>query len=142
MLLLSLSHNFISKEEFILLHEASFSKNPSFPHGEYSRFDLDTIDEAECFAEFRVRIMDIPQLADATDCLLVLLANDRTEGLCMVLKRFAYPCHLSDMMHIFGCSVPEMSMITTSFEKWIYDHHHDKITQWNDQLLSPDNLQI
>ena len=67
---------------------------------------------------------------------------DRREELCMVLKRFEYPCRLSDMMHRFGRSMPEMSMITTRFEKWIYDHHHDKITQWNDQLLSPDNLQI
>ena len=67
---------------------------------------------------------------------------DRTEGLCMVLKRFEYPCRFSDMIHRFERSVPEMSMITTRFEKWIYDHHHNKITQWNDQLLSQDHLQI
>ena len=147
MLLLSLSHRFILEEEFILLHEASFSKNPSFPHCEYNRFDLDTMDEAECFAEFRVRKMDIPRLADALGLPASLTCQqrtraDRTEGLCMVLKQFAYHCCLSDMMLRFGRCVPERSMITTCFEKWIYDHHHNKITQWNDQLLSQDHLQI
>ncbi|KAL9976912.1 hypothetical protein ACROYT_G014254 [Oculina patagonica] len=65
MLLLSLSHHFISEEEFILLYDASFSKNPTFPHSDYDRFHLDAMDEIECFHEFRVRKMDIPRLADA-----------------------------------------------------------------------------
>ena len=33
-------------------------------------------------------------------------------------------------------------MIATRFEKWIFDHHHVKITEWNDQLLSRDKLQV
>ncbi|XP_068738458.1 uncharacterized protein [Montipora capricornis] len=33
-------------------------------------------------------------------------------------------------------------MITTRFAKWICDHHHAKITEWNDQLLSRDKLQV
>ena len=58
---------------------------------------------------------------------------DRIEGLCVVLKRLAYPCRLSDMIHRFGRAVPEIRMITTRFEKWIYSHHHTKITEWNDR---------
>jgi len=55
MLLLSYAHHFISEEEFVLLYDASFSKNPVFPHGNYDRFDLDAMDETECLHEFRVR---------------------------------------------------------------------------------------
>ena len=33
------------------------------------------------------------------------------EGLMMLLKRFAYPCRLSDMVPRFGRSVPEISLI-------------------------------
>ena len=117
----------------MLLYDASFSKNPSFPYPDYDRFDLDSMDEAECFHEFRVRKMDIVRLADALGlpeslCCHQRTKADRIEGLCMVLKRFAYPCRLGDMIHRFGRAVPEISMITTRFEKWIFDHHHAKIT--------------
>lgn len=40
MLSLAWSHHFISEEEFLLLYDASISKNPSFPHANYERFDL------------------------------------------------------------------------------------------------------
>lgn len=60
----------------------------------------------------------------------------------MVLRRLAYPCRLSDMIFRFGRAVPEISMITTCFENWIYTNHHSKITAWNDRLLSRDKLQV
>ena len=50
MLSLAWSHHFISEE--FLMYDASFSKNPSFPHADYHRFDLDSMDEADCFHEF------------------------------------------------------------------------------------------
>lgn len=105
MLSLAWSHHFISEEEFLLLYDASFSKNPSFPHADYDRFDLDSMDEAECFQEFRVRKMDIVRLADALGLPASLCCHQRTkanriEGL--LLKRFAYPCRLGDMIHRFG----------------------------------------
>ena len=80
MLSLAWSHNFISEEEFLLLYDASFSKNPSFPHADYGRFDLDSMDEAECFHEFRVRKMDIVRLADALGLPESLYCHQRTKG--------------------------------------------------------------
>ena len=73
----------------MLLYDASFSKNPSFPHDDYDQFDLDSMDETECFHEFRVRKMDIPRLADALGLPEGLSCQQRTradpiEGLCMV----------------------------------------------------------
>ena len=55
MLLLSFIHGFISEEEFGVLHEALNTKNPIFPHSDYASFTLDTLEESEIFAEFRVR---------------------------------------------------------------------------------------
>ena len=40
----------------MLLYDASFSKNPSFLHGDYDQFHCDSVDETECFHEFTVRI--------------------------------------------------------------------------------------
>ena len=54
MLLLSFIHDFISEEEFGVLHEALQTKNPIFLHSDYARFTLDTLEESEIFAEFRV----------------------------------------------------------------------------------------
>ena len=46
------------------------------------------------------------------------------------------------MIHIFGRAVPEMSMITSRFEEWIYTDHYSKLTQWNNQLLSRYKLEV
>lgn len=39
------------------------------------------------------------------------IACDKTEGLCILLKRFVFPCRYSDMIPIFGRPVPELCMI-------------------------------
>jgi len=80
MLLLSYAHHFISEEEFVLLNDASFSKSPVFPHGNYDGFDLDAMDETECLHEFRVRKTDIPRLADAFGLPESLCCHQRTRA--------------------------------------------------------------
>ena len=78
MLLLALSHHFISEKEFLFLFDASFSKNPSFPYEDYDRFDLDARDETDFLHRFRVRKMDISRLAHALMILRVCAAiNDQ-----------------------------------------------------------------
>lgn len=62
---------------------------------------------------------------------------DGTEGLCIVLKRFAYPCRYSEMLAIFGRSVPQISMISNQVTDWIYNTHGHKVTQWNHGMLNP-----
>lgn len=59
----------------------------------------------------------------------------------MVLKRLAYPCRYSDLIHRFGRAVPELSMITNAVEEFIYQNHHHRLTQGNAALLSPWKLQ-
>lgn len=145
--MLALVHHFISEEEFLLLYDATFSNNPPFPQVDYDRFDLEAMDETKCLREFRVRKMDIPRLADALGLPETLCCNQRTkadriEGLCMLLGRFAYPCRQSDMIHRFGHAVPEISMITSRFEECIYTNHYSKVTQWNNQLLGRDKLEV
>ena len=71
-------------------------KNPDFPHGNYERFDLDSMNSAECKAEFRVEKQDLPRLVAALQLLPVFKCKQRSicddiEGLCLLLKRVAYP---------------------------------------------------
>ena len=137
----------VSDEEFMLLYEMFQSKNPDFPYEDYSRFDLDEMDEAECKAEFRVQKRDLPALAEA---LLIppsfkihqRSVADGMEGLCMLLKRLAYPCRYGDMVPRFGRPVPVISMVTNHVLDYIYDTQGHLLTRWNDALLSPRSLEV
>ena len=55
LLLESYNDGIIDDDEFILLYEGNFSKNPKFPYEDYERFDLDAMDDTECKAEFRFK---------------------------------------------------------------------------------------
>ena len=137
----------INEEEFALLYDISRSKNPELKHGDYSSFDLEEIDEVTCAVDFRFKKHEIPLLAEALDfphrfkCKQGTVC-DGLEALCLVLRRFAYPCRYSDLVPQFGRSVPELSMIMNTVVDYIFERHGDKITSWNHQLLSPENLKI
>ena len=104
------------------------------------------MDEAECKAEFRVEKNDLHKLAEALQIPGTLKCYQGTvcdgmEGLCMLLKRLAYPCRFSDMISRFGRSVPELCMITNRVMDFIYDTHGHRITQWNPAVLNPGFLE-
>ena len=142
MLLLCFDQNIIDEEEFVLLYDANTSQNLAFPYYENNRFSFDSKYGAEYIADFRVQKADIPQLADALRVPNIFRCSNGTvcdglEGLCMLMKRFAYPCRYSDIIPIFGRAVPEL--ICNEVTDWIFDHHSHRITMWN-QLL-PTSLQ-
>ena len=60
----------------------------------------------------------------------------------MLLKRLAYPCRYSDLIYRFGRPVPVLCMITNKVIEYIYDTHHNKITNWNNGILNPVALQM
>ena len=64
---------------------------------------------------------------------------DRIEGLCMLLRRFSYPCRYSDMISRFGRPVPDLCTITNNDN--IFNNHDHGISQWIDDALSPHLLQ-
>jgi hypothetical protein len=146
LLLDSYNDGLIDEDEFVVLYDLNRSKNPEFPHENYERFDLDGMDPAECKAEFRFEKHDLPLLAEALGIPDVFKCEQRSicdgmEGLCMLLRRFAYPCRYSDLIPRFGRPVPVISMITNEVLHFIYDNHHHRITDWNAILMSPASLQ-
>ena len=111
------------EEEFVLLSEVHRPSNLPFPHSAYEKFSLANKDPAECKADFRVEKRDIPLLIDALRVPPVFKCRNGTicdgvEGLCIMLKRFAYPCRHSDMIPIFGRSVSEL--IGNEVVDWMY----------------------
>ena len=63
------------------------------------------------------------------------------EGLCILLRRLAYPCRYSDLVQRFDRTVPEISMTSNTVMDYIYDNHHQRLTDWNHTLLNPAKLE-
>ena len=101
----------IDDTEFALLYDLNSSENLEFPYWKYGRFDLDSMTDDECKAEFRFykndiyllgEVLDIPGIMKCPNGVLV----DGMEALSVLLKRFAYPCRFADMVARFGRPVP------------------------------------
>ena len=100
----------------------------------------------ECKTEFRVEKKDIPELVHALRIPETVKCYQGTiceaeEALCILLKRFTYPCRYSDLIPCFGRPVPELAMITNEMVNYIYDIHGHRLTQWNHQILQPEALE-
>ena len=145
-LLLGHAFNLIDDEEFVILYNLNSNKNPDFRYWKYDHFDVDTLDDAECNAEFRFlkndiyflrESLQIPENVICSNILVVL----REEVLCILLKRFSYPMCRGDMVPRLGCSDHQFSMITSDMANLLFNMYHHKISSLNQQWLSPPNLQ-
>ena len=106
----------------------------SFSYESYGKFDLNDMDDSECLSELRFRKSDLPVLSEAVHPPNYFRCQQGTlwdgiEGLCIVLRRFAYPCRLSDLIPRFDRPVPELSMISSHVVDTIYQEHNHRITQ-------------
>ena len=145
-LLRCLEEELIEDDEFAVLYEEYTPQNLPFRHRDYEKFSLQNKDAAECKADFTFEKRDIPSLVDVLQMPDTFKCPNGTvcdvaEGLCDMLKRFAYPCRLSDMMFTFGRSVPGLSMISNEVTEWMYNVHGHRITEWNHFIMSPYLLQ-
>jgi len=103
----------INDEEFILLYDLNRSTNLDLPYWDYERFDLDSMNDDECKAEFRFLKDDIYTLYETIDFPQEIECCNGFKvqgilGLCVLLKRFAYPCRYLDVMPRFGLSIPQL----------------------------------
>lgn len=95
----------------------------------------------------RVKKRDLPILAEALQMPDSFAFYQQSvvigmEGLCILLRRPAYPCRCSDIIPRFGLPIPVLSMVCNDVLDFIYDTHNHRITQWNPTVLSPADLQI
>ena len=107
LLLVAYDSDMINDEEFLVLYENYRSKNPEFPFNSYARFELENMQDDECLAEFCVKKADVRVLPEVLQIPETVRCEQRSvcgriEGLCMLLRRLAYPCRYSDMIPHFG----------------------------------------
>ena len=94
-------------------------------------------------SKFRFERGDIPILADALGLPETFHCYQRTsarkvEGLCVLLRRLAFPCRYADMIPMFGRPVPELSLIANEVIDCIYNGHSHRITgmEWDTPQFS------
>ena len=95
-LLLAHYQKIIDDVEFAVLYDANLSK-PVFPYSKFDRFSLDNWEDSECWTELRFGKEDLDllllnlQIPDEIVCSQRSVC-DGMEGMCILLKRLAYPC--------------------------------------------------
>ena len=98
--------------------------NP-LPHRNYPRFELDKYTDEECVNSFRFRTTDVAHLATALRLPHRFLCRNGTvagciEGLCILLRRLAYPIRFAFSILIYNTNI-----ITTSDTLiFLYVYYH------------------
>ena len=144
-LLLAFDQNIIDEYEFALLYDANSSREV-FPYWKFEKFDIDKWDDTECRTELRFAKKDLVALTEALDLPPMFVCCQRTicsdvEAVCILLKRFAFPCRYSDMVPRFGRSPSELCLIFNTVLDYIYDRHNHRLGDWNQPMLQPQKLQ-
>lgn len=145
-LIMAYADGYLDDEEFMILFDYYKSDNPSYPYWDFQPFCLDDFDSSECESSFRVAKDDLAALRDALRIPASFTCPQGTvcdgmEGLCLLLKRLAYPCRYFDLIDTFARPVPELCMMYNTVLDWVYNTHGFRLTSWNQPFLSPAALE-
>ena len=132
--------------ELLCIYDVLNQRNLCLPYFNYPRFDVNNLSHDECKTEFRFGKAEIPVLAEPLQIPNTFTCVNGTaasgiEGQCVLLKRFSYPCRLSDMIPRFGRSVPEMTLIISEVCNFIYNTQGYLLTDLNQPWLQPHELE-
>ena len=127
-------------------HDLNTSKNSGYPYWNYDRFDLDNWTDDKCKTDLRFYKSDVYRLANMLNIPEQIKAPNRStfngiEALCVFLKCGSYPCRHSDLLPLFGRSVPELSMMPILIHIHIYANYRNPLHEFNQPWLSPAALQ-
>ena len=132
----------IDEEECLLLYDINHSGNLDPPYWKYQTFDLDLLTDDECKGELRFYKNDVYRLSEALnlpDQFIFYngLVVDKVEAICVLLKRFAYPCRYLDMVSRFGRPTPELCVIANHTMDLVFNQWSRLLSNMNQNWLSP-----
>ena len=138
----------IEEDDLLLMYEMSRRKAPVFQYWRYENIvaQLEKMTNDECKAEFRFSLPELPILAQALRIPEKFTCPNGTvdsgmEGLCILLKRFAYPNRYSDMIFRCGRSASELSLMASVVTDFIYNTHGYLLRDLNQPWLQPERLE-
>ena len=99
----------------------------------------------ECKSEFRFLKHDIYGLLEVLDLPDKITCPNRfsvysDEGLCLLLRRFAYPCRYEYLVSRFGRPVPQLSMVVKEMMNFLYTRYGHLLSSFDQPWLSSANL--
>lgn len=102
----------------------------------YGGFNLDELSEKECLTLFRFNKNDIQKLRSLLSIPETIETRQRYSvsgltGLCVLLRRLAYPNRLSDLEPLFGLSSPYISSISNEVMRLIYTNKGHLLSDLN-----------
>ena len=118
-LVIAYFQNIIDDAEFALLYDANMSK-PVFPYSKYERYNIDSWEDEECWTELRFGKKHLESLRSNLQIPDEIVSSQRTvcdgmEGMCILLKRLAYPCRYTDMVPRFGRTQLNFALSSTQY---------------------------
>ncbi|KAK2569660.1 hypothetical protein P5673_005492 [Acropora cervicornis] len=139
-LLIANDLNLIDEENVLLLSEVNTSKNLDIPFWKYDKLDLDSLTDDECKSEFRFLKHDIYGLLEVLDLPHKITCPNRfsvysDEALCLLLRRFAYPCRYEDLVSRFGRPVPQLSMVVNEMMDFPYTRYGHLLSSFDQPWL-------
>ncbi|XP_018371849.1 PREDICTED: uncharacterized protein LOC108766838 [Trachymyrmex cornetzi] len=123
--------------EDVIIQELLAPRNNAFIRNmQYEGLDLNNLMPQECKAKFRFEREHIGRLAAALGIPYQIETENRyvvsgIEGLCIYLRRLAYPNRLSDLEIKFGLSVPYLSVISNTVMRLIQRQKGHLLTDLN-----------
>ncbi len=104
-------------------------KRPCDDYHKYTRFTLHKYSDSEFKKFFRFEKKDVTRLADCLGLENEYVHHTRItwsklEGLCVLLRRLAYPCCLIDLQPMFARPPPVLSAIINTMLEDIYAKNH------------------
>lgn len=117
-----------------------------FPYWKYPQFSLCCVNEDHCLTEFRFEKNDLPRLVNALRIPDKIVCPNGTtgnsiEGLCILVRRFAYQCPFSDMIPRFGRSKPKLCLIQQQVMRHVSSTFGHLLTTFDQDWLQRDTLE-
>jgi hypothetical protein len=111
----------------------------------YQKLDIDNLTNDQCRTMFRFEREDINILSNALRLPETIICNNRrvvsgVEGLCIVLRRLAYPCRLEDLEPVLGRTKVEISYIFNHVIDYLYNTHNHLLSDLSRDWLSYEHL--
>ena len=128
----------------ICLGACYFGIIDDIPYWCYEKFDLEELNDDQCkdtLGFLKNHIQDLKETLNIPEIMCYNVQVADVEGLCAVLKRFAYPCRCIDMIQIFARPVPQLSIICNQITNLIYENWNNLPSNLNQSWLSPQCLQ-
>ena len=144
-LLIARYEKIIDDVDFALLFEANLSR-PVYPYNKFDHFEIDTWDDSECRTDLRFGKQDLDLLRTYLQIPDEIVCSQRSvcegmEGLCILLKRLAYPSRYTDMVPRFGRNPTELCLIFNEVLDLVYANLSHRLQNWElNPFLQPDQL--